>query len=313
MNTINIGPLENNVVLKFNDKNNKVIDLTSYKDYLDGILLKTSFKGDPAESYFAYLINLIVTNNLAEMILDQAHHLDCPHIVVETTDATLNSKSLKLNGYVDQFDLIGNVGARLLASDEYISGQLTVDHLDGKTKGSVAVEDFEMLGIEAILAVQPEPVRNLKQQLTDDLIAFQFVKKTNTNADGRFILPVYVDESLGFDNQQNIQGWASIHYLQMLGKIHDFFIQRYEPGGLKGFQNDDLMVALIDLVDYKLSPYPTGLQKSVEVGRATAGKSAFITGPPIAFPIPEEIMITLQAKDALGVVPRIRRSPSKGV
>ena len=71
--------------------------------------------------------------------------------------------------------------------------------------------------------------------------------------------------------------------------------------------------ALFDLLDFQISPYPAGLQKSIEVGRSTSGKCAFITGPVEAPAIPREAMIELQAKDALGFVPRLRGSNRKGV
>ena len=343
MDSMNISFDENNVVLSFNEKNNKVpqnyggsqtnkgleisevsqnndvhqqnivVDLSGYREYLAGILTKTNFKGDPVESYFAYLINFIVANNLASLIFDLAHQLNYPHIVVEGPVLEAMAKSLQLDGFLMVGEHLGNACRLLLDSDEYRAGEFSVEFMEAANSGIAPVGEVEILTMAALLNFQPQAVKNRKEQLRDDLIAFQFVKKTNTNEKGRFTLPIYVEDGLGFDTQQNIQGWASMHYLEMLSKIHGFFIQRYGMDKSMGSHNDDLMVALIDLLDFKLSPYPTGLQKSLEVGRSTAGKCAFIAQAPPVIAIPEEIRITLQAKDALGIVPRIQKLPLKGV
>lgn len=317
METIKIGTSKNNVVISFSRTHNPVVDLTSYQTYLVKILEKTNFKGDPAESYFAYLINLIFTNNLAEQILEEARHLNCDHIEFQGSAQSLKPEALKVSGILEQADIMADICYLILQSRQARTGELTVGFSNGEAPVSHIEQSLEVIEADPVLQFQPEAVRTLKERLNVDLIAFQFVKKNEPTEQGRFNLPIYVAEAIDSAAanvaEQQILAWASIHYLQMLTKIHDFFISLYEPDAPKGFQNDDLMVALIDRLDYELMPYPSGLEKSLEVGRATSGKCAFLVGPVDAVSIPPEIMITLQAKDALGVVPKIRSFTLKGV
>lgn len=239
-------------------------------------------------------------------MLEQAKQMECRQIKLSAFGAITEKGKMELMGVLDTEGILRGVAQRILHSEQSLSGDLTLDLVD-ELPGSPL---DPAIAVPEIFNFQPQGVTDFKQRLNEDLIAFQFVKKNQKNELGRFILPVYVDEARlaeqGFaDVEQYLPAWASMHYLEMLTKIHDFFIQYYQSPGPKGFHNDDLMVALVDLLDYQISPYPSGLQKSLEVGRSTSGKCAFILGPVESFAIPQEIMIGLQAKDIFGIVPRI--------
>lgn len=316
MEQITVKERDNNLVIDFVGKRGMVVELAGYREFILRIHEKTRFKGDPAESYFTYLINVLLINNLSEMIMEQAVLSDCKRIVFKDPSLIADGAKMELTGFLDGRGIIQNVFHRLIHSEQHLAGDLAVEALEGEWPADTA--DPDVVGTEAILRFQPQGVRSIKERLHDDLIAFQFVKKNHKNEQGRFILPVYVDEARlaqqGLtDIENHLPAWGSMHYLQMLTKIHDFFIQSYQWPDPKGFRNDDLMVALIDLLDYQIDPYPTGLQKSLEVGRSTTGKCAFIAGPADAFAIPQEIMMGLQAKDIFGLVPRIREITRKGV
>ena len=67
------------------------------------------------------------------------------------------------------------------------------------------------------------------------------------------------------------------------------------------------MLALIYLTDYEVKDYPTGLQKSIEVGRSTKGKCYFIDSIVAPMAIEQDLAIVFQAKDVYSVVTKTLR------
>ena len=285
---------------------------TEYRDYVRNLLDRSHFQGDPQESYLAYLVNLILINNLSEILLEHTAADPATRIVFPEALRELSPEGVRLSGVLEESAFLPNILETLRQWDRF-------DSIEFSLPVGVTADHLPVIGgLAEILRFQPAGIRQLKDQLKLDLIAFQFVKANSKSEAGRFRLPVYVDEALLAQSgirepDGQILALASQHYLIMLGRIHDFFSQRYKLGLPRGFHHDELMTALFDLLDFQISPYPAGLQKSIEVGRSTSGKCAFITGPVEAPAIPREAMIELQAKDALGFVPRLRGSNRKGV
>ena len=91
----------------------------------------------------------------------------------------------------------------------------------------------------------------------------------------------------------------------MLSKIHEYFSKYYKLETDKGLVNDDLMIALISLLNYKEEPMPKGLKKSIEVGRATSGKCTIIETVVTPVSLPQNLALALQSKDVFLTVPQI--------
>lgn len=315
MNKITIETTGDGMILNICENRTVTIDLAGYAQFITDTLARTSFQGDPRASYLVHLINLILQNNLGGIILEAADLAICPPSPGKAGETGKPMETLRLNGYLSVEELSDNV--LLLMRQAGFSPSLA-NGVDTSGRGPQSPEgQTDQYPLERLLKFQPHAVASLQARLKDDLVAFLFVKARQVNPKGRFILPIYVDEGAlaqgGLaDYEHWLPAWASMHYLLMLIKIHDFFMQRYGLPAPSGGLHTDLMIALIDLLDYAISPYPQGLQKSIEVGRATAGKCAFITQPVEPFPIPEEIMLALQAKDILGIVPRIHPLVLKG-
>ena len=84
--------------------------------------------------------------------------------------------------------------------------------------------------------------------------------------------------------------------------IEDIF--RYRASKVDDFRNK-LLLALIEILDYEVKDYPQGLEKSIEVGRSTAGKCFFIDSFVTPLALSQELALVLQSKDAFGVVPKV--------
>ncbi len=266
---------------------------------------------DAIKDNFLYIFNFILINNVANYIIDRFINEDFNELTFDKSIKENYKQIIKLSGTLDVNDMIGDVIISLINSDEYLSGKVKIDYGFAKPKNKNFV--YEDKGLEYFFNYRTKDIENLKEQLKIDLIAFNFVSTNELTKDGRFILPIYVDEesliSKAIENYEDyLINWQSIAYLKMISKIHDYFIDYYKIDSKKGLENDNLTLALIDLLDSDIKPYPMGLEKSIEVGRETSGKCFFINGIVAPISLPQELALILQSKDAFSVVPKVFRS-----
>ncbi len=185
---------------------------------------------------------------------------------------------------------------------------------DKKSIGDLAKNDkIEHRKIGELFYYSSKEKEKLKQKLEEDLIAFNYVTENKKNKFKRYVLPIYVDveslETKGIENIDNyLENWKSIAYLRMLTKIHDYFLEYYKLGYSKGLNVDILTVALLEIFDSEIKPYPKGLKKSVEIGRATAGKCYFIDEVMSPIPLSVDIALILQGKDVFSVVVEVSKN-----
>lgn len=258
---------------------------------------------------FLYLFNLILISNLTNFIVDSYEAGGYEEIIFDELIENSERKSLKFNNLLNMDDLLGGLMISLLNSKDYLDGNMKLGYGKIANKKNIGIEKKKDLNF--FLKYQGKNTRNLIDKLTVDLVAFGFVEKDKFNDEGRYSLPIYVDYDLLLKKQLNdyedfLPNWKSIAYLNMLDKIYDFFARNY---GMEAKEeklvNDDLMIALISLLDYEEKPIPKGLNRSLEVGRQTAGKCFIIEGVERPISLPESLALTLQSKDIFSTVPKI--------
>ncbi|MGP1597737.1 hypothetical protein [Peptoanaerobacter stomatis] len=168
----------------------------------------------------------------------------------------------------------------------------------------------EIKNIEYFLTYEKKSLKDIKETLKADLIENEFIKEKRLSENKRYILPIYIDEvalkNKNIDNWNDyIPSWCSIAYLNMLAKIHDYFLDYYKIRTPKGLIKDDIMISLIDTFDYAIMPYPKNIKKSIEVGKQIYGKCFFIDKPLEMEELNNDLIMILQSKDIFNVVPYI--------
>ena len=168
----------------------------------------------------------------------------------------------------------------------------------------------EIKNIEYFLTYEKKSLKDIKETLKADLIENEFIKEKRLSENKRYILPIYIDEvalkNKNIDNWNDyIPSWCSIAYLNMLAKIHDYFLDYYKINTPKGLIKDDIMISLIDTFDYAIMPYPKNIKKSIEVGKQIYGKCFFIDNPLEMEELNNDLIMILQSKDIFNVVPYI--------
>lgn len=323
MKRLTVYTKNNKIYLYDGEKNEIIMDVNDYRHIInnshtgkyklfDKIINEFQIKDrEEIKEKFLYLFNFILVNNVANYIIDQYKDAEFGELIFDESIKENNKQIIKLSGVLDIDDIIGDIIVSLINFDEYLKGKIKIDYGNAKPTNKDFV--YEEKGIEYFFNYRTNDINKLKEQLKIDLVAFNFVKANGLNKDNRFILPIYIDEeslnSKGISNyEEYLVNWLSIAYLKMITKIHDYFVDYYKLDYKKGLETDNLTLALIDLLDLDIKPYPTGLEKSLEVGRETSGKCFFINGivPPIS--LPQELALTLQSKDAFSVVPRVFKS-----
>lgn len=281
-----------------------------FKNIIDNYGLK-----DPKviEEKFSYLFNFVLVNNITNYIIDRYWDGEFDELVFDETIKDKTKQTIKLTGRLDVEDALGDIMICFINSDAYLNGQIKIDY--GRINKKEVNINFDSKGIDYLFRYITNEVDSFIKELEVDLIAFDYVRERQKNINGRYVLPIYVDyESLiskGIENYNDfLINWQSIAYLHMLTKIHDYFVDHYPITTDKGLVNDNLMLALISLLDCEIVDLPIGLEKSIQVGRATKGKCYFIDGvvPPIS--ISQDLALVLQAKDAFSVVAKIFRNKS---
>ncbi|SUB74641.1 hypothetical protein [Peptoniphilus indolicus] len=300
---------ENNIYVQEGEKVSKLISLEEYNFELEKnrTELNEKYKTVNVDNYL-YLWNFILFNNLSNYLIDAYINSESSTILFEEKLKREGKQIIRLIGSIEIQDILGNIITCMINSEDYLQGNIKIDYTNEVPRKS---ENVLNLDLNYIFNYTPNSLKEVIDKLKVDLVAFKYFGKSQVNENGKFILPIYVDEETlskkGIDYGEYLINWASLAYLKMLTKIHDFFLDYYKYDGKEGLVNDGIMLALIYLTDYEVKDYPTGLQKSIEVGRSTKGKCYFIDSIVAPMAIEQDLAIVFQAKDVYSVVTKTLR------
>lgn len=296
------------IVLDFKIYNNVVenMDKDEYK-FFERIIRNYEINTQrELEKNFLYLFNFILINNLANYLLDKARDIEADVIVFDEKIKRSKKQIIKLSSKLDVEDALGDLIICLINSDEYLDGKVKIDY--GKIESEV--REKKKVLIEDIFRYRASKVDDFRNKLLEDLVAFKFVNQKSLEEENLYKLPIYIDQEglskKGIENYIDfLPNWTSLAYLKMLEKIYNYFVDYYKLDYDKGLNNNELLLALIEILDYEVKDYPQGLEKSIEVGRSTAGKCFFIDSFVTPLALSQELALVLQSKDAFGVVPKV--------
>ncbi|MDU5099674.1 MAG: hypothetical protein E6249_04295 [Peptoniphilus grossensis] len=318
MNRIYVSADKSNIYFSYDNVKEIVLDLKIYNNVVEN-MDKDEYKfferiisnyeintQRELEKNFLYLFNFILINNLANYLLDKARDIEADEIVFDEKIKRSKKQIIKLSSKLDVEDALGDLIICLINSDEYLDGKVKIDY--GKIESEVS-EKKKVL-IEDIFRYRASKVDDFRNKLLEDLVAFKFVNQKSLEEENLYKLPIYIDqEGLSNNGIENyidfLPNWTSLAYLKMLEKIYNYFVDYYKLDYDKGLNNNELLLALIEILDYEVKDYPQGLEKSIEVGRSTAGKCFFIDSFVTPLALSQELALVLQSKDAFGVVPKV--------
>lgn len=318
MNRIYVSADKSNIYFSYDKVKEIVLDLKIYNNVVDN-MEKDEYKfferiisnyeintQRELEKNFLYLFNFILINNLANYLLDKAIDIEADEIVFDEIIKRSKKQIIKLSSKLDVEDALGDLIICLINSDEYLDGKVKIDY--GKIESEVS-EKKKVL-IEDIFRYRASKVDDFRNKLLEDLVAFKFVNQKFLDEENLYKLPIYIDQEglskKGIENYIDfLPNWTSLAYLKMLEKIYNYFVDYYKLDYDKGLNNNELLLALIEILDYEIKDYPQGLEKSIEVGRSTAGKCFFIDSFVTPLALSQELALVLQSKDAFGVVPKV--------
>lgn len=318
MNRIYVSADKSNIYFYYDKVKEIVLDLKIYNNVVEN-MDKDEYKfferiirnyeintQRELEKNFLYLFNFILINNLANYLLDKARDIEADEIVFDEKIKRSKKQIIKLSSKLDVEDALGDLIICLINSDEYLDGKVKIDY--GKIESEVS-EKKEVV-IEDIFRYRASKVDDFRNKLLEDLVAFKFVNQKSLEEENLYKLPIYIDQEglskKGIENYIDfLPNWTSLAYLKMLEKIYNYFVDYYKLDYDKGLNNNELLLALIEILDYEVKDYPQGLEKSIEVGRSTAGKCFFIDSFVTPLALSQELALVLQSKDAFGVVPKV--------
>ena len=318
MNRIYVSADKSNIYFSYDNVKEIVLDLKIYNNVVEN-MDKDEYKfferiirnyeintQRELEKNFLYLFNFILINNLANYLLDKARDIEADEIVFDEKIKRSKKQIIKLSSKLDVEDALGDLIICLINSDEYLDGKVKIDY--GKIESEVS-EKKKVL-IEDIFRYRASKVDDFRNKLLEDLVAFKFVNQKSLEEENLYKLPIYIDQEglskKGIENYIDfLPNWTSLAYLKMLEKIYNYFVDYYKLDYDKGLNNNELLLALIEILDYEVKDYPQGLEKSIEVGRSTAGKCFFIDSFVTPLALSQELALVLQSKDAFGVVPKV--------
>ncbi|WP_297393302.1 hypothetical protein [uncultured Peptoniphilus sp.] len=318
MNRIYVSADKSNIYFSYDNVKEIVLDLKIYNNvvenmdkddykFFERIISNYEIKTQrELEKNFLYLFNFILINNLANYLLDKARDIEADEIVFDEKIKRSKKQIIKLSSKLDVEDALGDLIICLINSDEYLDGKVKIDY--GKIENKVS-EKKKVL-IEDIFRYRASKVDDFRNKLLEDLVAFKFVNQKSLEEENLYKLPIYIDQeglsNKGIENYIDfLPNWTSLAYLKMLEKIYNYFVDYYKLDYDKGLNNNELLLALIEILDYEVKDYPQGLEKSIEVGRSTAGKCFFIDSFVTPLALSQELALVLQSKDAFGVVPKV--------
>lgn len=318
MNRIYVSADKSNIYFYYDKVKEIVLDLKIYNNVVEN-MDKDEYKfferiirnyeintQRELEKNFLYLFNFILINNLANYLLDKARDIEADEIVFDEKIKRSKKQIIKLSSKLDVEDALGDLIICLINSNEYLDGKVKIDY--GKIESEVS-EKKKVL-IEDIFRYRASKVDDFRNKLLEDLVAFKFVNQKSLDEENLYKLPIYIDQeglsNKGIENYIDfLPNWTSLAYLKMLEKIYNYFVDYYKLDYDKGLNNNELLLALIEILDYEVKDYPQGLEKSIEVGRSTAGKCFFIDSFVTPLALSQELALVLQSKDAFGVVPKV--------
>ena len=318
MNRIYVSADKSNIYFYYDKVKEIVLDLKIYNNVVEN-MDKDEYKfferiirnyeintQRELEKNFLYLFNFILINNLANYLLDKARDIEADEIVFDEKIKRSKKQIIKLSSKLDVEDALGDLIICLINSEEYLDGKVKIDY--GKIESEVS-EKKKVL-IEDIFRYRASKVDDFRNKLLEDLVAFKFVNQKSLDEENLYKLPIYIDQEglskKGIENYIDfLPNWTSLAYLKMLEKIYNYFVDYYKLDYDKGLNNNELLLALIEILDYEVKDYPQGLEKSIEVGRSTAGKCFFIDSFVTPLALSQELALVLQSKDAFGVVPKV--------
>ncbi|MEQ2400445.1 hypothetical protein [Peptoniphilus hominis (ex Hitch et al. 2025)] len=318
MNRIYVSADKSNIYFSYDNVKEIVLDLKIYNNvvenmdkddykFFERIISNYEIKTQrELEKNFLYLFNFILINNLANYLLDKARDIEADEIVFDEKIKRSKKQIIKLSSKLDVEDALGDLIICLINSDEYLDGKVKIDY--GKIENKVS-EKKKVL-IEDIFRYRASKADDFRNKLLEDLVAFKFVNQKSLEEENLYKLPIYIDQeglsNKGIENYIDfLPNWTSLAYLKMLEKIYNYFVDYYKLDYDKGLNNNELLLALIEILDYEVKDYPQGLEKSIEVGRSTAGKCFFIDSFVTPLALSQELALVLQSKDAFGVVPKV--------
>ena len=318
MNRIYVSADKSNIYFYYDKVKEIVLDLKIYNNvvenmdkdeykFFERIISNYEIKTQrELEKNFLYLFNFILISNLANYLLDKARDIEADEIVFDEKIKRSKKQIIKLSSKLDVEDALGDLIICLINSDEYLDGKVKIDY--GKIESEVS-EKKKVL-IEDIFRYRASKVDDFRNKLLEDLVAFKFVNQKSLEEENLYKLPIYIDQeglsNKGIENYIDfLPNWTSLAYLKMLEKIYNYFVDYYKLDYDKGLNNNELLLALIEILDYEVKDYPQGLEKSIEVGRSTAGKCFFIDSFVTPLALSQELALVLQSKDAFGVVPKV--------
>lgn len=318
MNRIYVSADKSNIYFYYDKVKEIVLDLKIYNNVVEN-MDKDEYKfferiirnyeintQRELEKNFLYLFNFILINNLANYLLDKARDIEADEIVFDEKIKRSKKQIIKLSSKLDVEDALGDLIICLINSDEYLDGKVKIDY--GKIESEV--NEKKKVLIEDIFRYRASKVDDFRNKLLEDLVAFKFVNQKSLDEENLYKLPIYIDQEelskKGIENYIDfLPNWTSLAYLKMLEKIYNYFVDYYKLDYDKGLNNNELLLALIEILDYEVKDYPQGLEKSIEVGRSTAGKCFFIDSFVTPLALSQELALVLQSKDAFGVVPKV--------
>ena len=305
MNRIYVSADKSNIYFSYDKVKEIGLDLKIYNNVVEN-MDKDEYK------FFERIISSYEINTQRELeknffyLLDKARNIEADEIVFDEKIKRSKKKIIKLSSKLDVEDVLGDLIICLINSDEYLDGKIKIDY--GKIESEVS-EKKKVL-IEDIFRYRASKVDEFRNKLLEDLVAFKFVNQKCLDDERLHKLPIYIDQegllSKGIENYIDfLPNWTSLAYLKMLEKIYTYFVDYYKLDYDKGLNNNELLLALIEILDYEVKDYPQGLEKSIEVGRSTAGKCFFIDSFVTPIALSQELALVLQSKDAFGVVPKV--------
>ncbi|MEF3317106.1 hypothetical protein [Peptoniphilus grossensis] len=318
MNRIYVSADKSNIYFSYDKVKEIVLDLKIYNNVVEN-MDKDDYKfferiisnyeintQRELEKNFLYLFNFILINNLANYLLDKARDIEADEIVFDEKIKRSKKQIIKLSSKLDVEDALGDLIICLINSDEYLDGKVKIDY--GKIESEF--NEKKKVLIEDIFRYRASKVDDFRNKLLEDLVAFKFVNQKSLEEENLYKLPIYIDQEglskKGIENYIDfLPNWTSLAYLKMLEKIYNYFVDYYKLDYDKGLNNNELLLALIEILDYEVKDYPQGLEKSIEVGRSTAGKCFFIDSFVTPLALSQELALVLQSKDAFGVVPKV--------
>lgn len=257
---------------------------------------------------FITIFNFILMNNLANYLYDKID-VKKDFILFEDHIDYIDEKTIKLTSVLTISEIYNNIINILINYNKVIKERIKIKSKKDYTKDL----KIKYNSLEEIFYYMPKEKEKILKKLEEDLIAFNFITKKEKNEKGRYVLPIYLDKEKlkqkGIENVENfIKNWESIAYLKMIEKIHDYFITYYKLDLDKGLKNDVLTSALFDIFDTEIKDSPKGLQRSIEIGRETAGKCFFIDKVITPIPLSIDLALILQGKDIYSVVVRASKN-----